>query len=36
MPENNLLLKKGDTINTLVTTKRLGRLESKLRKIAKG
>ena len=36
MPEKNLLLKKGDTINALVTTKRFGRLESKLRKIAKG
>jgi hypothetical protein len=36
MPEDNFRLKKGDAINALVTTKRLGRLDNNLRKIAKG
>jgi trk system potassium uptake protein TrkA len=36
MPEDNFLLKKGDTVNALVTTKRLIRLDKSLRKMTKG
>jgi len=36
MPEDNFRLKKGDTINALVTTKKFSSLERSLRKIAKG
>jgi trk/ktr system potassium uptake protein len=36
MPDDDFRLKKGDTINALVTTKKFSRLESNLRKISKG
>lgn len=36
MPENNFILRKGDTINALVTGRKMQKLEKRLSKMAKG